>query len=283
MYGTDQEVIEFVGPAIGLLFKAAGGVVMSRKSRKAIRERASSIREKAETLPESEQDEASKKYARLALAVVDKAMTQGGSDLASSSTCHWCFKSLSSAEKKQCAGCKRAIYCSRECQVHDWKEGGHKQDCKLMATSYMQAAATEASKREVKNAKRLEQNVSAAGAELFDERLGDIMRQATEKGRDVLDCVIVLDLRDTPPTFDTPLASEFIDESKQGNSHEDNDHLVRMVERNRRDRSLTVACKAPPIGGAFVPDEANCGVMLMKYPVEPGEPTWNELQQYFSR
>ena len=32
--------------------------------------------------------------------------------------------------EKQCAGCKRVDYCSREHQTLDWKRGGHKTACK---------------------------------------------------------------------------------------------------------------------------------------------------------
>ncbi len=33
----------------------------------------------------------------------------------------------------KCAGCRRALYCSRECQKVDWKEGGHRGDCQTCA------------------------------------------------------------------------------------------------------------------------------------------------------
>ena len=32
-----------------------------------------------------------------------------------------------------CQGCQHAKYCSKECQILDWKEKGHKKACKLMA------------------------------------------------------------------------------------------------------------------------------------------------------
>ena len=32
--------------------------------------------------------------------------------------------------EKQCAGCKRVDYCSREHQTLDWKRGGHRDACK---------------------------------------------------------------------------------------------------------------------------------------------------------
>ncbi|ROW00779.1 hypothetical protein VMCG_06524 [Cytospora schulzeri] len=35
---------------------------------------------------------------------------------------------------KSCTGCERAGYCSKECQVKGWTEGGHKSDCKVLKT-----------------------------------------------------------------------------------------------------------------------------------------------------
>ncbi|KUI58554.1 Zinc finger MYND domain-containing protein 10 [Cytospora mali] len=33
---------------------------------------------------------------------------------------------------KRCTGCERAGYCSKECQVKGWNEGGHKKDCRIL-------------------------------------------------------------------------------------------------------------------------------------------------------
>lgn len=35
---------------------------------------------------------------------------------------------------KKCSKCKRVVYCSRACQVTHWKKGGHKDECKKMAS-----------------------------------------------------------------------------------------------------------------------------------------------------
>ena len=45
-----------------------------------------------------------------------------------SSYCYSCKKV--GEGMKQCDRCFSACYCSRECQIKDWKEGGHKEDCK---------------------------------------------------------------------------------------------------------------------------------------------------------
>jgi hypothetical protein len=37
---------------------------------------------------------------------------------------------------KHCAKCKSRHYCSKACQVADWKEGGHKEQCKQLAAAF---------------------------------------------------------------------------------------------------------------------------------------------------
>ena len=41
----------------------------------------------------------------------------------------------------KCSGCRQAFYCSKECQVRDWKEGGHKEVCKLIQRSGLRVTA----------------------------------------------------------------------------------------------------------------------------------------------
>ena len=43
--------------------------------------------------------------------------------------CH-CFVELPREKIKKCKACKLVEYCSRECQVKDWKNG-HKKACKI--------------------------------------------------------------------------------------------------------------------------------------------------------
>lgn len=44
--------------------------------------------------------------------------------------CNNCGNDNPSLKKLQCAKCNLAYYCSRDCQVDDWKYGGHKKACK---------------------------------------------------------------------------------------------------------------------------------------------------------
>ncbi|KLO08506.1 hypothetical protein SCHPADRAFT_1000917 [Schizopora paradoxa] len=49
-------------------------------------------------------------------------------------TCDFCWRSSPDLNLKKCAGCKTTVYCSTECQRLDWKEYGHKNDCKASST-----------------------------------------------------------------------------------------------------------------------------------------------------
>ena len=36
---------------------------------------------------------------------------------------------------RKCSGCRAVAYCSRECQVRHWLQGGHKRECAELATA----------------------------------------------------------------------------------------------------------------------------------------------------
>ncbi|KAH8111470.1 hypothetical protein DFH11DRAFT_1793409 [Phellopilus nigrolimitatus] len=49
--------------------------------------------------------------------------------------CHYCERKDERDNFKKCAGCRMALYCSRDCQVNDWKLGNHREECKAMTTA----------------------------------------------------------------------------------------------------------------------------------------------------
>jgi len=56
-------------------------------------------------------------------------MSKAGFDSAKD-TCNNCGNNDPAVKKMQCSKCNLAYYCSRDCQVDDWKYGGHKAACK---------------------------------------------------------------------------------------------------------------------------------------------------------
>lgn len=51
-------------------------------------------------------------------------------------------KVCNGAAKQKCSGCLSIFYCSRECQVKDWKNG-HKNECKPYEVSLVLKIPTE--------------------------------------------------------------------------------------------------------------------------------------------
>jgi hypothetical protein len=47
--------------------------------------------------------------------------------------CQYCFKEDLKVELMKCSQCKLVGYCSKECQIEDWRRG-HKSDCKQIAS-----------------------------------------------------------------------------------------------------------------------------------------------------
>ena len=227
---------------VDTLLHAAGVVALSRKSGKAIRERSTALRTNAASVIRSG---CCVPQAKIVQAIVDKAVQADSKAKITDgrlSLCRWC--QTRSESVRRCGGCKRATYCSKECQVQDWKKGGHKQECKLMATNEVRAAGTGANKTEIRNLKRFEENLSAAGNNLFSETHGDIIMQATLRGYDVVNCVTVFDFTETPPTIITKPIAEFLAEAQLATEQAHFEHTKLVVERNQRNGALTIACRA---------------------------------------
>ena len=62
---------------------------------------------------------------------------------------------------KRCGGCRASWYCSTQCQIMDWKQGGHKQKCRAL----LQSTAEEAQKNRSIHVARRAKDLSAARAE----------------------------------------------------------------------------------------------------------------------
>ena len=62
-------------------------------------------------------------------------------------------------------------------------------------------------------------------------------------GYSILDCILLLDFRHSPPTTETQLAKEFLDIDKMCDElNKRHQHTKGTIERNRRDRAFTAGC-----------------------------------------
>jgi hypothetical protein len=197
------------------------------------------------------------------------------------SLCVRCSK-LSDAPK-YCSNCKIA-YCSKECQVDDWKRGSHKQECQMrhnVATAEGWGKS-DGSVTSVKN--RIlhdlpSKDFSKAGDDLFMERYREVMLQAVLLGTSVLDCVIELSFLDGRSARVVP-KEEFL-QTHSLRSEDDNDsHTLFVIERNRGRGNLTGMCTAKD-GSVDVNDGVGYQNLLKTFPVPEGETSnfWSDKQR----
>ena len=192
--------------------------------------------------------------------------------------CRLCYKLLEAGAILRCSKCKRAVYCSRECQLVDWKNG-HKKDCKDIATYGVQVMNAGFG-RDVKKAKQHEQNVIIAGSKAFSQNIQTIMLRAILQGYSILDCVVIIRLMKSPPLIEVKFAQDFLSACRK-NSAEEFDQLKRIVSRNQANGA--VSCSYQSLG---VHDETNpqdilsTASLLKTFPAESAPyGSWTAFQQ----
>ena len=128
--------------------------------------------------------------------------------------CSSCSKELGKGAIKRCGQCKRRIYCSRECQSNDWKNG-HKKECKLLLqqhamTDHNNTGIFESDRNKLKIQKQTDQVMSAA-KEMFCESTPVVLMHTNLNDWEILDCVAAVNFCVSPPSFEVQLASDFLD------------------------------------------------------------------------
>jgi len=133
-----------------------------------------------------------------------------------------------------------------------------------MATSAVMVEQSGGGKKDVKRAQVHEKNVSMTGNKIFNDNFSNIMAQAVLQNYNILDCVVVIDLCKAPPSIEVTVASDFL---SKGMYTDDNSsaHTKRIIERNRENGALTVACIS--IGVYAGDDDANA-ILLKTFPGE---------------
>mmetsp|Transcript_26678 Transcript_26678/g.48431 ORF Transcript_26678/g.48431 Transcript_26678/m.48431 type:complete len:666 (-) Transcript_26678:378-2375(-) len=267
---------------IDRLLSTVGVTVLQPKTFRAIKKKASLIREALHTF-----------RGRVPQAQVDHV--RGLLDKASLSTvpvtglcrqmeaCRWCLKTLDKDERKQCSSCRRASYCSKDCQVRDWRQGSHKIDCKQMKMNDVKHLDAGFSQKEAKRALKSEANLSMSGNVLFSNNIPKILLQASARGFNILECIIALDFRELKPTIEIMSRDEFLegDEGLDELSPERVAHSKRILERNFSNGALTCICIT------FVGD--GCEKLVKTFPkdaaptsrfrISDDEPSWLVAQR----
>ena len=161
-----------------------------------------------------------------------------------------------------------ATYCSRECQVDDWKQGGHKHDCKNMITSGLLVEQRGGTRKEAKTENVFEENIRVIGSQIFHSHIRSILTQALLQKYDILDCVTVINLCQAPPTVNVKLRSVVFSVLFPGSmaNHDSCEATKRIVEQNRQTGVWTVVIMAFRSAG---PDDV---MWVMKSFLDPSDP-----------
>jgi hypothetical protein len=105
---------------------------------------------------------------------------------------------------KHCAKCKSRHYCSKACQLVDWKEGGHKEQCRQLAAEFQDRLLDELMpKKKVKEEPAIVEDISPAAGFKAAPRLSAVPTDKTAVEGTAVDddapswrgiCAICLDL-----------------------------------------------------------------------------------------
>lgn len=151
-----------------------------------------------------------------------------------------CARCFEGPANSKCGSCPTR-YCSRECQVEDWKKGGHKVICKMK-----QSGAIPGPKEFGEHAKDL----SKQGNQVLTERARAIAVIARLRNWDVLDCVVLVEFgagapRAQPIPRDEYIA-HYLSDKRLGPDRATIDqqraHTIAVMDRNRSNRGITASC-----------------------------------------
>lgn len=143
--------------------------------------------------------------------------------------------------------CKKATYCSRDCQVGDWKNG-HKLECKKLHEKHGVTIPDKVQRKVEVQA----ENVTRASNEMFMDHTGWFLRFCIVNNVDALDCVVVMNFCAAPPTVDFQKASTFLQNNACGMRPGQRGHksAKEAIAKHRANGAVTGISLMKPLGGA---------------------------------
>jgi len=96
---------------------------------------------------------------------------------------------------KRCGGCKKATYCSIECQKADWKR--HKEHCKKRIVDPSKHNVVNFGSKTASHEKMAihSENALQAAQSIFNRGIIGWLHQANQDGLNILDCLVCIDFR----------------------------------------------------------------------------------------
>eukprot|EP00571_Detonula_confervacea_P016007 CAMPEP_0172307816 /NCGR_PEP_ID=MMETSP1058-20130122/8591_1 /TAXON_ID=83371 /ORGANISM="Detonula confervacea, Strain CCMP 353" /LENGTH=699 /DNA_ID=CAMNT_0013020091 /DNA_START=114 /DNA_END=2213 /DNA_ORIENTATION=+ len=196
-FGHHRDESEQLLTVMDMTLQACNGVVLHKKTSKAIRLRSQQILDVPLQLTESESPSVNDRCKRIVQNIYSLVRMSGASQPMKKSvtvrSCTYCMKILARSEVNFCGICNIVTYCSKECQAKDWK-GGHKKTC---------------TKSNGKSSEALLEKICVILDRFIDENRSTILTEATLKGYNILDCLVFLDLRKLPATVEVMLLKDF--------------------------------------------------------------------------
>ena len=166
-------------------------------------------------------------------------------------------------------------YCSRECQVDDWKRF-HKFCCKNFAEHEQDVKKNSGTKKDLKKRMAMFDNVGRAGRQYIFSKWPEVLLQAMVLGYDILECVVVADLRSVPHSIDVMLKDDFLKEyGKTSHPYDDDLNAKEIIETYMANGALVCAFKTTSVFG------------IASIPRAPIGGSWsatkNQMEEYMRR
>lgn len=158
--------------------------------------------------------------------------------------CSSCLKVIPKEAIKRCGQCKKRMYCNRECQANDWKNG-HKKECKMLLKQGMDNPSNSVlagKKNRVEIQKQID-NVMAAAEKMLNGTTPVILAHANVNGWDILDCVLAINFCVTPPSFDSMLAKDYSDNLLKEDAKAE---LIAYIEKTKKKGGIVVSIQFHP-------------------------------------
>lgn len=159
--------------------------------------------------------------------------------------CSSCLKVIPKEAIKRCGQCKKRMYCNRECQANDWKNG-HKKECKLLLKQGMDnpnSNSVLAGKKNKVEIQKQVDNVMAAAEKMLYGTTPVILAHANVNGWDILDCVLAINFCVTPPSFDSMLAKDYSDNLLKEDAKAE---LIAYIEKTKKKGGIVVSIQFHP-------------------------------------
>ena len=244
----------FFTGSIRNIFDAANHVSFRKKSSKSITNRQQKLIDALDLYEDRipKNDICNEIFVRLqSIVSINHSAQQSVSAERVKATCLRCSKVLFSKDIRRCIKCN-SPYCSRECQVDDWRNGKHKEECKTLSNESSQSGrGKEISSKSQKQELAIQKNLHKVGMDLFHKNTMRFVMQAACLGYDIVEVICVINFCVAPPLMKVMTYEELLSKHFRGDG--DSDFILNSREAHKDELPLAfISCKPNGSGDAIV-------------------------------